>query len=270
MLFNTPISVGYGNGVGTPAGLPVRDRHPHASSPSATSPWRARSPPPAVSTASSATASAGSSAWRPALRWPLPTRCSRRRFAAASRTSRAPSWRSTATTSRGTGPALFMVALIAVLAFFDVHISARVLGVALIGEVIVLLIFDAVVFGAGRREHPDGGDQPGQRVQEPAGRQHRRRPTSPPVRGRSACSSRSGRGWASRWRRTTARSRRDPKRIVPRAMYISVVGLGIFYTITSWAAISGYASTAAAAVQAQTNAVRVLPPSGRRSSETSC
>ena len=46
---------------------------------------------------------------------------------------------------------------------------------------------------------------------------------------------------------------RDPKRIVPQAMYVSVVGLGIFYTITSWAALSGYASTAAAAVQAQTD-----------------
>jgi amino acid transporter len=47
---------------------------------------------------------------------------------------------------------------------------------------------------------------------------------------------------------------KDPKRIVPLSMYISVVGLGIFYTITSWAAISGYASTAAAAVQAQSDA----------------
>jgi len=36
-------------------------------------------------------------------------------------------------------------------------------------------------------------------------------------------------------------------------MYISVIGLGIFYTITSWAAISGYASTAAAANVAQNN-----------------
>src|SRR5947208_8582692 len=47
---------------------------------------------------------------------------------------------------------------------------------------------------------------------------------------------------------------KDPKRIVPQAMYISVIGLGVFYTITSWAAISGYGSTAAAAVQAQSNA----------------
>src|SRR5437762_3347959 len=43
---------------------------------------------------------------------------------------------------------------------------------------------------------------------------------------------------------------KDPKRIVPRAMYISVVGLGIFYVITSWAAISGYDSLDQAASSA--------------------
>ena len=32
----------------------------------------------------------------------------------------------------------------------------------------------------------------------------------------------------------------DPRRNVPRALYISVIGLGIFYTLTSWAAITGY------------------------------
>src|SRR3954453_11979026 len=46
-------------------------------------------------------------------------------------------------------PALFMIVLISVLAYFDVHISARVLGAALIGEVALLLIFDIVVFGHG-------------------------------------------------------------------------------------------------------------------------
>jgi amino acid transporter len=49
---------------------------------------------------------------------------------------------------------------------------------------------------------------------------------------------------------------KDPKRVVPRAMYISVVGLGIFYVITSWAAISGYATTDAAARQAQTDSAQ--------------
>jgi amino acid transporter len=46
---------------------------------------------------------------------------------------------------------------------------------------------------------------------------------------------------------------KDPKRIVPRAMYISVIGLGVFYTITSWAAISGYDSLDQAASSAYNN-----------------
>jgi amino acid transporter len=43
---------------------------------------------------------------------------------------------------------------------------------------------------------------------------------------------------------------RDPKRNVPRALYISVIGLGIFYTLTSWAPFAGYSGVHAAAAQA--------------------
>jgi amino acid transporter len=39
--------------------------------------------------------------------------------------------------------------LISVLCYFDVELSVRVLGTALIGEVIILAIFDIVVFGSG-------------------------------------------------------------------------------------------------------------------------
>src|SRR2546425_42271 len=46
---------------------------------------------------------------------------------------------------------------------------------------------------------------------------------------------------------------KDPKRIVPRAMYISVIGLGIFYILTSWAPFAGYSSVGAAVGQAQTD-----------------
>jgi amino acid transporter len=46
---------------------------------------------------------------------------------------------------------------------------------------------------------------------------------------------------------------RDPKKIVPRAMYVSVIGLGIFYTITSWAALSSYFTTHDAALVAVTD-----------------
>src|SRR5438477_255544 len=47
---------------------------------------------------------------------------------------------------------------------------------------------------------------------------------------------------------------RDPKRIVPLAMYISVIGLGIFYILTSWAPFAGYPNLNAAITAAQTNA----------------
>ena len=51
-----------------------------------------------------------------------------------------------------------------------------------------------------------------------------------------------------------AEESRNPKRIVPRALYISVIGLGVFYTLTSWAPLFGYPSTHAAIAQAQTGA----------------
>ncbi len=50
-----------------------------------------------------------------------------------------------------------------------------------------------------------------------------------------------------------AEESRDPKRIVPLSMYISVVGLGIFYTLVSWAALSGYATVDDAIGVAQTD-----------------
>src|SRR6185369_5418368 len=51
-----------------------------------------------------------------------------------------------------------------------------------------------------------------------------------------------------------AEESRDPKRIVPLSMYISVIGLGIFYTIVSWAALSGYATVDEAINAAQNDA----------------
>ena len=53
--------------------------------------------------------------------------------------------------------ALFAAVLISVLCYFHVELSVKILGFALIGEVIILAIFDLVVFGSGgseRRRHP--------------------------------------------------------------------------------------------------------------------
>jgi amino acid transporter len=149
-------------------------------------------------------------------------------------------------------PAVFMIVLISVLAYFDVHISARVLGVALIGEIVLLLIFDAVVFGHGGNNIQAAAINPINAFKGlGAGNDH----------GTAIAAGAAGIGiffafwsWVGfEMAPNYGEESKNPKKIVPRAMYISVIGLGIFYTITSWAAISGYASTAAAANVAQNN-----------------
>lgn len=149
-------------------------------------------------------------------------------------------------------PALFMIVLISVLAYFDVHISARILGIALLGEIFFLLVFDLVVFAHG-----------GNNVQAAA--------INPLNAFKSLHASGSGGtavaagaagigiffafwSWVGfEMAPNYAEESRNPKKIVPRALYISVIGLGIFYTITSWAAISGYHSTHEAAHIAQSD-----------------
>ncbi len=58
---------------------------------------------------------------------------------------------------------------------------------------------------------------------------------------------------------------RDPKRNVPRALYISVIGLGVFYTVTSWASLAGYPTTHAAIAALAEQRSRLLPDPGQRS-----
>jgi amino acid transporter len=152
-------------------------------------------------------------------------------------------------------PAVFMVALIAILAYFDIHLSAWVLGIALIGEVAVLAIFDLIVFGQGGENIQLGALNP---LEAFTGLE------SGSIDGAEFAAGAAGIGiffafwsWVGfEMAPNYGEESRDPKRIVPRAMYISVIGLGVFYVITSWAAISGYSSTAAAAVQAQTDAAQ--------------
>jgi amino acid transporter len=149
--------------------------------------------------------------------------------------------------------ALFMVALIAILAYFDVKISARVLGVLLIGEVLALLVFDLAVFIQGGKNIQAAAINPINAFK------------NLPASGGGASAVAAG-AWAvgvffAFWSwvgvemaPNYGEESRNPKKIVPTAMYVSVIGLGIFYTITSWAALSSYVSTEAAALVAQSNA----------------
>jgi amino acid transporter len=127
--------------------------------------------------------------------------------------------------------ALFAALLISVLCFFDVELSVKVLGFALIGEVIILTIFDLLVFGQGGG--PDG---------IPVEALNMFKLTDPGV-GLAA-----GVGlFLAFWSwvgfeaiPNYAEESRDPKRIVPRATMLSVIGLGVGYVITSLAFVSAF------------------------------
>src|SRR5215213_2701966 len=127
--------------------------------------------------------------------------------------------------------ALFAAILISVLCFFDVELSVRVLGFALIGEIIILVIFDLLVFGQG------GGDD-GIHLEALNVFQ-----LTSPGAGLAA-----GVGlFLAFWSwvgfeavPNYAEESRDPKRIVKSATLISVIGLGIGYVITSLAFVSAF------------------------------
>ncbi|MGP4024160.1 APC family permease [Actinomadura sp. 3N407] len=123
--------------------------------------------------------------------------------------------------------ALVALAVNAVLAHFDLNLAARVLGVLLIGELAVLtaMAVGVLVQGGG----PDG------------------LPLEPinPVNAFDGVNP--GLGlffafWSWVGFESTAmygEESRDPRRVIPIATMITVVGIGLFYVFVSWMAVSG-------------------------------
>jgi amino acid transporter len=146
-----------------------------------------------------------------------------------------------------------MIALIALFAYFDVHISARILGVTLLCEIVTLLVFDGVIFTSAGSHVSASAINPLNAFKGlPAAHDG----------GTAIAAGAAGIGiffafwsWVG-WEMAPnyGEESKNPKKNVPRALYISVIGLGIFYTITSWAGISGYHSINAAANVSQNNA----------------
>lgn len=151
--------------------------------------------------------------------------------------------------------ALFMIAVIAVLAYRDVKLSAKILGVALVAEVAILTIFvlGVVLASSGTNFNPEALNVfkvytalPAQTVGAvaiPAG--------AAAVGIFMAFWSWVGFEMAPNY----AEESRDPKRIVPQSLLISVMGLGIFYVIVSWCAVSAYPTEADMAAKAFSDGV---------------
>jgi amino acid transporter len=120
-----------------------------------------------------------------------------------------------------------MLAVTAVLAYFDINLTAKALGVMLVAEIAVLFAVATAVLIAGGG--PDGI------------------PVEPvnPVNAFGGASA--GLGlffafWSWVGFESTAmygEESRDPKRVIPRATLISVIGVGLFYIYVSWMAIAG-------------------------------
>ena len=157
--------------------------------------------------------------------------------------------------------ALGMVALISVLTYFDIKVSSAVLGVALVAEVVILIVFDAGVFA--HNGH-------GATVQLA---------TLNPVLAFQgfAAHNKLTAGFAGiglffafwSWvgfemAPNYAEESKDPKRIVPLALYISVASLGVLYTVTCWAAQSGFPNIDAAINEAQNNSATFFFDTGTR------
>ena len=130
-------------------------------------------------------------------------------------------------------PALLMLTLNCILTYFDVNLAAKVLGVFLVTEIIMLSLGGlAVLFKGGGPDgfavsqtlNPIGAFQPAA------------------VAGASAGLGLFFAFWSWVGFESTAmygEESKDPKRIIPRATMFSVLGVGIFYVFISWMAIAG-------------------------------
>lgn len=117
---------------------------------------------------------------------------------------------------------LAAIIFVAILAYLDIDLSAKVLGVLMILEVFILLIFDFVVLFKGGGQHGLNAD---------AFRLGNIFTTSMAVPLLFAF------GCYIGFEGTTiyGEEAKDPRKTVPRATYIAIVLIGVFYTFTMWA-----------------------------------
>lgn len=129
--------------------------------------------------------------------------------------------------------AIIMLALNSILAYYDINLTAKVLGVFLITEIVMLLMGAlAVLFtGGGPAGISIDSVNPANAFKPAVG-----------VAGAAAGLGLFFAFWSWVGFESTAmygEESRNPKRVIPRATMISVIGIGLFYVFVSWMAISG-------------------------------
>ncbi|CCB67127.1 MULTISPECIES: APC family permease [unclassified Hyphomicrobium] len=133
--------------------------------------------------------------------------------------------------------AVGMVVLISVLTYFEVQLSAALLGVALVAEVLILLFFDLGIFA-----HAGHGVAVSASALNPLAAFQGFAPDGKLLGGAAGIGlffafwSWVGFEMAPNYAEESV----NPKKIVPISLYVSVICLGVFYTVTSWAVVSSY------------------------------
>jgi amino acid transporter len=130
--------------------------------------------------------------------------------------------------------------IISALCWFDVELSVRILGVALIGEVIILTLFDILVIGK-------GGGSSGLAWSSLNPAKAFDNATGLGADGKAIAGAAGVGIFFAFWSwvgfeaaPNYAEESRDPVRNVPRATLFSVIGLGVLYVITSFAFVSAF------------------------------
>src|SRR5262249_16208427 len=133
--------------------------------------------------------------------------------------------------------ALIAFAIVSLLSYFDISIAAKVLGLALVAEILILLVFDAGVL-IQNGFHGFSLD-----VFKP----------SVVFAGGFGVSLMMAFGSYVGFEATALYSEeaKDPHKTVPRATYISIAIITVFYLLTTWAAISAYGVNEAQAAAAK-------------------
>lgn len=139
--------------------------------------------------------------------------------------------------------AVFMLAFNAVATYYKINLAAGILGVFLIAEILMLALMTVAIVGAGRG--PEGWSL---ESLNPLGAFQDFQASAPGPGGTTvAVAGFAGIGlffafWSWVGFESAAmygEESRNPTKIIPRATMLSVVGIGVFYVIVSWAALVG-------------------------------
>ena len=121
---------------------------------------------------------------------------------------------------------LIVWAAVAILGYLEINLSAKVLGVLMVGEVLILLVFDLAVFAQGGANGlsmesfvPHNAFAPGAGIAILFAAASFVGFEATAIYGEEA---------------------RDPARTVPRATYLAVVLIAVFYTVSTWAIALAY------------------------------